>query len=124
MNDKDQERRKDIRFVSKKRLLTSIKPTPEETYHIIDISMGGMAFRYLGSSRRYEQNILSGDLILEKSGLNLEKIPFEIISDQMIDDSHVPMRRCGVQFKKTSLVQQEKLGKIIAQCRNEELPKY
>ena len=80
MNEKFTERRKEIRYASGKRLLTSIRPVPEETYHIIDISMGGMAFRYLGTSRRYNEKELSGDIIFESRRLALEALRFEIIS--------------------------------------------
>ena len=115
------EKRKDTRYTVKERVLTSIRPSPEETYHVLNISMGGMAFRYLGDTRRYKENVLGGDLVLNRSGLILENLTFEIISDQLTGDSFIPMRRCGVQFKNMSEEQYEKLEKLITHCSTDEV---
>ena len=117
MKNENIERRKDLRYAVKERVLARIRPLPEETYHIVDISMGGMAFRYLGDNRRYKDNILHGGLLFERSGLTLEDFTFEIISDQLMKDSFIPMRRCGIQFKSMSPGRQEQLKKFITQVQ-------
>ena len=117
MNPENRERRKDKRYAVKERVLTSIRPIPEETYHMLDISMGGMAFRYLGKGRRYDENILRGDLIFEGSGLTVENLTFEIISDQLMNGSFIPMRRCGVQFRNLSDAQHNHLQQFIVRTQ-------
>ena len=120
--NKNRERRKDKRYAVKERVLVSIRPIPEETYHVLDISLGGMAFRYLGESQRYNENLLHGNLLFEESGLTIGDISFVIISDQLMKDSYFPRRRCGVQFKNMSPAQQEHLIKFIAQAKAETGP--
>ena len=121
MNE-NRERRKDKRYAVKERVLASIRPIPEETYHVLDISLGGMAFRYLGESQRYNENLLNGNLLFEESGLTLENMSFVIISDQLMKDPFTPRRRCGVQFKNMSPTQHKHLIQFIAQAKAETGP--
>ena len=67
---------------------------------IIDISMGGLAFRYIADMVRsrgsYELEIVWGDC-----SCRLDKIPFQTISDCEIDRKpslNLVTRRCAMQF--------------------------
>lgn len=119
MNKKYTEKRKYTRYRLKDRVLARIQPDPTQTYHLIDISMGGMTFRYLGDGRRYQENILSGDLVFEDKNVTLKDFTFEIKSDLLVKDSFIPMRRCGVQFKNVSPEQHDQLEKFIAHCSSD-----
>ena len=119
MDNFNRERRKNQRYAVKERVLASIRPIPEATYHVLDISLGGMAFRYLGERPRYNENFLEGNLIFEGRGLTLRNIGFVIISDQLMKDSYILMRRCGAQFKNMHPTQQELLKVFIAQVKAE-----
>ena len=98
------ERRKHERFQAEDGALAVLRrpwPHPTTLGQIIDISMGGLAFRYIaGEERSHEPSeleILSGDC-----SFRLDKIPFETISDFKIANEapfkFIEMRRSGVQF--------------------------
>lgn len=69
--------------------------------NVVDISMGGIGFRYLASeyepSGSFELEIFSAD-----RNFYMEKVPFKTISDfEMVNDvlcSSLIMRRSGIQF--------------------------
>ena len=75
---------------------------------IIDVSMGGLAFRYIADMVRlrgsYELEIVWGDC-----SCRLDKIPFKTISDYEIDSEaslNLATRRCAMQF--TDLTDKQK----------------
>ena len=90
---------------------------------IIDISMGGMAFRYMGSEELPEESHL--DIYLTENDLCLSKIPFKTVSDQEIPNTvlcktvdRIPpscttMRRTGLQFGELTPDQRAQLESCI-----------
>lgn len=75
---------------------------------ILDISMGGIAIRYMGSERLPDESHL--DIFLTEDDLLLSKVPFKTVSDYEIPNTvlcrtvdPIPsscrtMRRSGLQF--------------------------
>jgi hypothetical protein len=75
---------------------------------IIDISLGGIAFRYMGSQKLPDESHL--DIVLTEGDLYLSKVPFKTVSDYEIPNTvlcktvdPIPrscrtMRRSGLQF--------------------------
>jgi hypothetical protein len=75
---------------------------------IIDISLGGIAFRYMGSEKLPDESHL--DIVLTEGDLYLSKVPFKTISDYEIPNTVLcktvdpmprscrTMRRSGLQF--------------------------
>lgn len=96
------ERRAHARFQARGRALVMI-PHGTLPYHIIDLSISGLAIRYIGKEKRFaelsELNIFWGEELF------LEKMPVTSISDFALDKGHIPMRRLGVKFGELSSYQ-------------------
>jgi len=98
------ERRKHERFQVEDGALAVLRrpwPHPTTLGQIIDISMGGLAFRYIaGEERSHEPSEL--EILWGDCSFRLDKIPFETISDFKTANeapfSSIEMRRNGVQF--------------------------
>jgi hypothetical protein len=90
---------------------------------IIDISMGGMSFRYIDSKELPDESHL--DMHMSEHDLCLDRVPFKTISDSEIPNTVackiievVPlscksMKRGGVQFGKLTPEQTPQLEYII-----------
>jgi hypothetical protein len=90
---------------------------------IIDISMGGIAFRYMGSEKLPDESHL--DIFLTEDDLCLGKVPFKIVSDYEIPNTvlcktadPIPpscrtMRRSGLQFGELKSDQKSELESFI-----------
>jgi len=75
---------------------------------IIDISMGGIAFRYMDSKKPTDESHLH--IFLTEGDMSLGQVPIKAVSDHEIPNtvlyktvdeippSYRTMRRCGVQF--------------------------
>jgi hypothetical protein len=94
------ERRKNRRFQAQEGAFVSLGTHGPKYWQILDISMGGLSFRYMPESedlnRARRLDILTHDTLF-----SLEEIPFTSVSDfEMNDDSqpNYSLRRHGVQF--------------------------
>ncbi len=96
------------RFKAADRALVLVNRGPDTLpYHIIDISLGGLSFRYLGQKlKRSEIDQIS---LYHEAELIVEDIPIKAVSDYRLQDSLVPVRRGSVSF---SELDQEKLQKL------------
>ena len=94
------ERRKHGRLQGKDGALVSLGAEIERMWHLIDISKGGLAFRYLGGME--EPELFSELVLLTKEvSFFLEKIPFTVVADCEMNGrflSRYTLRRCGVRF--------------------------
>lgn len=95
------ERRRHRRFQVPVGVFVGFRPDNSRLGEIIDISLGGLSFRYLASggpsngSRRL-------NIFLTERGFCLDDVPFETVSDvrtYQIPFTPVTMRRGGVQFE-------------------------
>ena len=106
------ERRKHKRFQVENGAFAVLTPHFYNWGQIIDISRGGLAFRYTG--KELPPNI-SCDLgiSLANIGFYLGKLPFRAISDFEIGNevaySFTTIRRCGVEFGELTLNQVSEL---------------
>ncbi len=90
---------------------------------IIDISVGGIAFRYMGSAELPDESHL--DIFLTEGDLCLSKVPFRTVSDYEIPNTvlcktvdPIPiscrtMRRSGLQFGELTPDQQAQLEQCL-----------
>ena len=94
------ERRKNRRFRAHEGTFVSRRTDVHKFWQIIDISKGGLSFRYIpfreDLKRSTELDILTRDTLF-----SLEKMPFRTVSDSEIADGSISsytLRRHGVQF--------------------------
>ncbi|MEJ2492602.1 MAG: hypothetical protein P8Y84_13455 [Desulfuromonadales bacterium] len=66
-------------------------------FHLIDISEGGLSFRYLGDKR--EQTESSTISLYHENDLIVENLPVQEVSDILLEDGLVPVRRKSVSFR-------------------------
>ncbi len=80
-----------------------------------DISMGGLAFSYVGSEEPSNGSYL--DVFLTDSNLYLGHLPINPISDcELVNKtpfSSITMRRCAVKFRKLNRSQKSRLEHFI-----------
>jgi len=96
------ERRKHGRLQGKDGALVSLGAEIKRMWHLIDISKGGLAFRYLGGM---EDPQLFSELVLltKEVSFCLEKVPFKVVADFEMNGrflSSYTFRRCSVRFGK------------------------
>jgi hypothetical protein len=90
---------------------------------IIDISLGGVAFRYMNSRQPRDESYL--DIFLTEGDLSLGKVPFKTISDCEIPNTvlykvvdpipigYKAMKRVSVQFAQLTSHQISRLENLI-----------
>jgi hypothetical protein len=104
-NKEGVERRKHKRFQVKENAFVALEAQsrPHSTTkvgQITDISMGGLAFRYLASEEQPNGSCELG-IFLAYDGFHLREIPFEAIWDvetEKVGSASIRVRRSGVQF--------------------------
>ena len=109
------------RFKAIDRALILIDQGPESLpYHIMDISEGGLSFRYLGQKlRRAEVKKIS---LYHDHELIVEDLPIRSISDYRLRDNLVPVRRGSVRFAQLDESKLEKLETFIRSFTEAPLP--
>lgn len=96
------------------RALVLIDQGPESLpYHIMDISEGGLSFRYLG--QRLKRSQVKNISLYHDHELIVDDIPIQAISDFRLRDNLVPVRRGSVRFAD---LDKEKSRKLEAFIRN------
>lgn len=109
------ERRKFQRF----QLSDDILVFNESTFgQIINISKGGLAFRFLTSKDTTQDSVFELGILNSSSGFYLENIPCKTITSTDSSPIHPTgstiIRRNGVQFGELSLEQQQKIEEFLA----------
>jgi len=109
------ERRKHGRLQGKDGALVSLGVEIRRMWHLIDISKGGLAFRYLSGME--EPELFSELVLLTKEvSFFLEKIPFTVVADCEMNGrflSRYTFRRCGVRFGRLTTDQSLQLQYFI-----------
>jgi hypothetical protein len=109
------ERRKHKRFQVPKGAFVGLGPYFGKVGPIIDVSRGGLAFRYIGSAESNGGSYL--DMFLADKDFFLRQVQFKPMWDSKIVDekpsSSVTMRRQGVRFKKLTHYQRSQLEYFI-----------
>ena len=109
------------RFKAADRALVLVNQGPESLpYHIVDISEGGLSFRYLGQKlRRSEVKKIS---LYHDNKLIVDDIPIKTISDYRLRDNMVPVRRGSIRFKELDFEQLSQLETFIQRFTEAPLP--
>ncbi len=109
------------RFKAVERALVLVDRGPESLpYHILDISAGGLSFRYLGQKlKRSEVKKIS---LYHDYNLVVEDIPIKTVSDYRLHDNVVPVRRGSILFKELSAEKLRKLETFIQSFTEAPLP--
>ena len=91
-------------------------PTFTKGVQIIDISKGGLAFRYV-HGQKPSNGLFEIDILWDHIDLNLIKLKVKTISDYQIPDEFlldvIPLRRCGAQFTELMKDQISRLENFI-----------
>ena len=94
------ERRRDGRFQVPKGVFVEVRrPHHSKLGEIIDISMGGLAFHYVGSQEANESYLA---IFLTETNFHLDEVPIRTVLDletaDRLPSTSITVRRCGVQF--------------------------
>ncbi|MBU0484658.1 MAG: PilZ domain-containing protein [Proteobacteria bacterium] len=83
---------------------------------IIDIGMGGLAFRYI-DRKDWPEESFELDIVFDDKGFRLAAIPYTVVSDSITDNDfsseNMVVKRRSVQFGNLSSDQVSKLQKFI-----------
>jgi c-di-GMP-binding flagellar brake protein YcgR len=117
------DRRKHKRYQVPTNSYTSLGSDDPVLGQIIEISMGGIAFRYMGGGKLPDESHL--DIFLTEGDLCLRGVPFKTVSDfkipntvlcktvEPIPPSFRTMRRSGLQFGELTPDQKVQLERFI-----------
>ncbi len=102
------------RFKAKQRALVLL-PQGEDAlpYHIIDISQGGLSFRYLG--RKLKHSEIDRISLYHEYDLIVDSLPVTTVSDSRLQDNLVPVRRGSIRFHNLNPEQRDRLATFIQQ---------
>lgn len=109
------------RFKAVNRALILIDQGPESLpYHIMDISEGGLSYRYLG--QKLKRSEIKEVSLYHDFELILDAVPVRTVSDYRLRDNLVPVRRGSLYFKDLSSEQQGRLQNFIREFTEAPLP--
>lgn len=110
---KHDDRREMPRYRTRERALLAVGPEKEHVFHLLDISLGGAGFRYMGKKSRTADlrrvDLYFGDDLL------LSGVRVELIEDTQMLRGLIPFRRCGLCFTKLTEEQTEQLEHYVEQ---------
>jgi c-di-GMP-binding flagellar brake protein YcgR len=105
------ERRKFTRFRAQKNAYAALRGDDTKVGKIYDISLNGMAFRYL-AEKACSETFSQVDIFLSDNGFHLSGVPCAIVCNEKeceyISAKIIPYR-CGLKFEKMNEKQQHKL---------------
>ncbi len=109
------DRRRNKRYRAHKGVLVAPNTRVRKLWQVLDIGMGGLAFRYVSNEGELktssEMDIVTGD-----TRFLLEQIPFRSVSDLEISDGSIStrkLRRHGVRFGDMNDTQVRQLEYLI-----------
>ena len=110
------DRRKDKRFQTEKNTYAVLRARGSKLGRVIDISKGGLAFRYVSVGQRLK-GPLELDLLSHQYDYRIDRIPVKIITDLELANKKAfkstTLKRVGVQFRKLTREQKSKLEHFI-----------
>ena len=117
-NNRIKERRKYRRFEVGGNMFAVLKPRMKKLGLIKDISMGGLALKYISSSD-FAENLTELDLFIHPKEFYIAKIPCTIIHDTIYEDIEIQefngfrMRLCRLKFGNLLPAQKHKLNYLL-----------
>jgi hypothetical protein len=109
------ERRKFTRFLTQEDAFAALRGNLTKVGKICDISLKGLAFRYL-AEKKSNETFTHVDIFLSTNGFHLPDIPCEVVYDKkesMYNTNVVLPYRCGLKFEPLKEEQQNKLELFI-----------
>jgi hypothetical protein len=111
------EHRKHKRFQVPGGVFVGFGPRANKVGQIVDVSMGGLAYRYVGCEESSDGSHL--DIFVTDNDFYLGAVPFKTVCDLQVAgraaSSPMTMRRCGVRFGKLTGKQNAQLEYFIRQ---------
>lgn len=124
------ERRKNKRYKAVEGAYAAVSPNSHRLGQIIDISMGGLAFKYIDTSNEEfinEASVQDESIFLSSMGYYVGDLPFTTISDYEVTNapsfSSMKVRKRHVQFKDLSFKQLFDLDYYLRNNVSEQLEK-
>ncbi len=105
------EKRKYTRFQTQDNAFAALRGNFTKIGKIYDISLNGLAFRYL-AEQESEERLTQVDIFLSKNGFHMPNVPCSVVYDTKESTSSsntVSPYRCGLSFDALGEVQQNKL---------------
>jgi len=104
------ERRRNKRYKAVEGAYAAISPNSSKLGQIIDISIGGLAFKYIDTSNDEEEKLTSEETVfLSSMGYYVGDLPFKTIADYEITNapsfSSMKVRKRHIQFSDLSFKQ-------------------
>ena len=103
------ERRKHRRYSAKEGAYAAISPQSRKLGQIIDISLGGLSFKYIDTKDEQENCQPEKSIFLSSLGYYVGELPFKTIEDVEITNypsfSSMKLRKRRVQFDELNLKQ-------------------
>ncbi len=105
------ERRKNKRYKAVEGAYAAISPKSRKLGQIIDISMGGLCFKYIDTSKtdEHDEQLPEETVFLSSMGYYVGDLPFKTIDDYEVTNtpsfSSMKVRKRHVQFKDLSFKQ-------------------
>jgi len=114
------------RFLIREYAYAVLRPSSRKVGQIVDISRGGLSFRYPGTGRSDEDvSSLHLDIFLVGDDFYLDKVPFRTVSERELDidlpDHSMTMLQCGVKFGRLTDDQLGRLDILIEKYTREKL---
>ncbi|MBU0996296.1 MAG: PilZ domain-containing protein [Proteobacteria bacterium] len=110
------ERRKHTRFQLRPGAYAVLSPNLIKLGQIMDISVSGLAFRYIRYGNKEIDNF-DNDVLLYGKNMYVDRIPFQVVSDVELDNpgvfSSVLMNKFSIEFKNLTSKQLEQLEMFI-----------
>ena len=119
MNVETKERRNMQRYRTRERALLAMGPEKENVFHLLDISEGGVGFRYIGRESRTSE-LHQVDLYFQDS-LLLESVKVSLVQDIQVLNGMIPFRRCGLRFLELSDEQKANLKSYLRRISADEV---
>lgn len=114
MNNAD-ERRRYKRYKVQDGVIAFIGNPSNMMGSIIDVSKGGLAFRYIKNGKQPGESC-ELDILYTNELIYIDKMPFKAVSDMELKDNSsglFPTRRCGVQFGELTHEQELELERLL-----------
>ena len=103
------DRRKHRRYHAKEGAYAAISPHSRKLGQIIDISMGGLAFKYIDTKDKQEDSQPERSIFLSSLGYYVGELPFKTVEDYEITNypsfSSMKLRKRRVKFEELSFKQ-------------------
>ena len=110
------ERRKYARFKPKRRALAALSYSPTVAGHVVNISEGGLSFRYVASQKRSEESAHL-NLLTPDGAFQYKALPFKTVWDYALPDDFslgsISTRYCGVEFGSLSDEEKSEIRRFI-----------